>query len=158
MKRKPKGAKKRPETIQVWTYGKAQAALPYFASIVRSLREHGLEVLARRREVENLNARPGRPNRSTLIALQEAERQARVGEDCFEDALEELQALDIYSLDPLAGTALVPFVHNDQLAWYIFDLFDARPLSFWRFQSDPDDTRRPVTSMQRGTAQETFSA
>jgi len=82
---------------------------------------------------------------------------ALLAEDRFEDASPELAELYVYSLDPMQGTALVPFFHNDELAWYIFDLFDSRPLSFWRFQSDPDDTRRPITSMQKGTAQ-TFTA
>jgi hypothetical protein len=43
----------------------------------------------------------------------------------------------------------VPFVHDEQLAWYIFDLFDAPAFRFWRFQSDPEDTRRPITSKQK---------
>jgi hypothetical protein len=153
MKRQPKGAKKRTRSIQVWTYAQAQSALPYLTAIVRSLREHALEAIAHRRQLQRLNAQPGRPDRCTLIAMQEAERLYLLAEGHFEDAAEELQELDIFSLDPIQGTALVPFVHNDELAWYIFDLFDSRPLSFWRFQSDPDDTRRPITSMQRGTTQ-----
>jgi len=42
VKRQPKGAKERSQTIQVWTYEQAQAASPYIASILRSLREHAL--------------------------------------------------------------------------------------------------------------------
>jgi hypothetical protein len=66
-----------------------------------------------------------------------------------EDAA-ELAVLDVYSHDPVKGHALIPFVHDEQLAWYFFDLFDAEPFRFWRFQSDPDETRRPVTARQRG--------
>ena len=29
-------------------------------------------------------------------------------------------------------------------------IFDPQPFRFWRFQSDPDDTRRPVTPRQHG--------
>ena len=82
--------------------------------------------------------------------MQEAQRQALLAEGRYEDAADELQELDVYSLDPIQGTALIPFVHKDELAWYLFDLFDSRPLSFWLFQSDPEDTRRPITSMQKG--------
>jgi hypothetical protein len=151
VKRNPKGAKQRRRTMQVWTYDQAQAAASYLTSVVRSLREHGLEALARLREVQQITRRPGRPDRTALIAQQEAERQAAQAEDRFREAAEELQALDIYSLDPIQGQALVPFVHNDQLAWYVFDLFDPLPFRFWRYQSDPDNTRRPITPGQKDT-------
>ena len=155
MKRQPKGAKERAQTIQVWTYEQAQSAAPYVASILRSLREHALEALQHYHRAKRIANRPGRPNRSAIIAQQEAEREARRADDRFRDALNELQEMDIYTLDPIQGQALVPFVHNDQLAWYIFDLFDAQPLRFWRFQSDPEDTRRPVTAMQKGSFEAT---
>jgi hypothetical protein len=155
LKRNPKGARQRDHTLRVWTYAQARAAAPYIASIVRSLREHGLEALSRRRAAGRLADRPGRPDRKALINREEAERLALQAEDRFQDAAEELQALDVFSLDPVHGLALVPFVHNEQLAWYIFDLFDTQPFRFWRFQSDPDDTRRPVTSLQKGPAEAT---
>jgi len=155
VKRNPKGAKQRRQTLRVWTYAQAQAAQPYLTSVVRSLREHGLEALDQQRAFQLLAQRPGRPDRETLIAQQEAERQASLAEDRFQEAAEELQALDIYSLEPLQGQALVPFVHNEQLAWYIFDLFDPQRYRFWRFQSDPEDTRRPVTSLQKGPIETT---
>lgn len=153
MKRQPKGAKERTQTIQVWTYQQARAAAPYIASILRSLREHALEALQYAARAKRLADRPGRPNRSAIIAHQEAERDAQRADDHFRDALNELQEMDIYSLDPIQGQALVPFVHNDQLAWYVYDLFDAQPLRFWRFQSDPEATRRPITSMQKGASE-----
>jgi hypothetical protein len=155
MKRQPKRARQQPQTIQVWTYEQAQAATPYIASIVRSLREHALQALTHYQTAKRLANRPGRPDRAALIAQQEAEQQARRSDENFREALDELQALDIYTLDPIQGQALVPFVHNDQLAWYIFDLFDAQAYRFWRFQTDPEDTRRPVTSMQKGVSEAT---
>jgi hypothetical protein len=155
VKRQPKGAKERAQTIQVWSYEQARAAVPYISSILRSLREHALEALRHYHRVKRLANRPGRPDRATIIAQHEAEAEARRADERFRDALDELQEMDIYTLDPIQGQALVPFVHNDQLAWFIFDLFDAQPLSFWRFQSDPEDTRRPVTSMQRGASEAT---
>jgi hypothetical protein len=149
VKRKSKG-KAREKAIQVWTYDQARGAVPYLTSVVRSLREHALEALALQRQSQRLTAKPGRPDRDDLIAQQEAERQARAAEARLQETADELHALDVFSLDPVGGLALVPFVHEEQLAWYIFDLFDPQPFRFWRYQSDPDDTRRPVTSLQKG--------
>jgi hypothetical protein len=155
VKRQPKGAKERSQTIQVWTYEQAQAATPYLASILRSLREHALEALQHYHRAKRIANRSGRPSRSVIIAQHEAEKEARQADERFREALDELQDMDIYTLDPIQGQALVPFVHNDQLAWYIFDLFDSQPFRFWRFQSDPEDTRRPVTAMQKGVSEAT---
>jgi hypothetical protein len=149
VKRNSKG-KAREKSIQVWTYDQAQAAIPYITSVVRSLREHAVQALALQRKAQRLAAKPGRPGRDDMIARQEAERQAARAETELQEAADELHTLDVFSLDPIAGLALVPFVHDEQLAWYIFDLFDAQPFRFWRFQTDPDDTRRPVTPLQKG--------
>jgi hypothetical protein len=116
--------------------------------VVRSIREHALEVRSQRRLAKRLSDRPGRPTRNDLIAGQEAERVARRAEEELRSAVEELEALDSHSLDPSQGTALVPFIQEGQLAWYIFDLFDDRPFRFWRFQSDPDSTRRHLTALR----------
>lgn len=147
-----KGAKKTNETLRVWTYAQAQAASPYITSVVRSLREHALDTLACHKRLRRLNERPGRPDRRTLIAVQDAQRALARAEDEFQDAVGELEVLDVFSLDPVRGQALIPFVQEEQLAWYIFDLFDPKPFRFWRFQSDPDDTLRPITSRQQGLA------
>ena len=152
MKRNPKKARQRQQSLQVWTYAQAQAAIPYVASVVRSLREHALTALACQRKLEQIAKRPGRPDRTILIDQQEQERQLRQAESQLHDAAEELEALDVYTFDPIQGLALVPFVHDDQLAWFIFDVFDSQPFRFWRFQSDPDETRRPVTARQQGLA------
>ena len=149
MKRNSKGAKRR-RTIQVWTLAQAKSAAPYLTSVVRSLREHTLEALAGRRRLRAIDERPGRPDRAALIARQDADDAARRAEDEASRDADELLALDIQPLDPVHGQALVPFVHEEQLAWYVFDLFDPQPFRFWRFQSDPDDTRRPLTPRQHG--------
>jgi hypothetical protein len=155
MKRNPKSAKSRAEAIQVWTLAQAQAAVPYVNSVVRSLREHALDIQKYKLTVEKINHLAGRPKRDTLIAEQETKQDLTRAEHEFQDAADELQALDIYTLDPIRGQALVPFVHDEQLAWYIFDLFDANPFRFWRFQSDPEETRRPITSKQHGLVEPT---
>jgi hypothetical protein len=157
VKRNPKRARRSRETLRVWTFAEAQAAAPYLASVVRSLREHGLEALAQQRTAQRLAQRPGRPDRAALIAQQECAAEARRAEERFRSAAEELKALDVYTLDPLQGQALVPFVHEGQLAWYIFDLFDDQPFRFWRYQSDPDETRRPLTSRQKGLSETSWT-
>lgn len=152
MNRNRKGSKRRKQTIQPWTYEQARGVLPYLRSIVRSLREERLNALAENQKAAVLTARPGRPNRATLIAREEALRNTRAAEDRFEAALDELHVLDIYCLDPVRGEALVPFIHDEQLAWYVFDLFDDEPFRFWRLHSDPLETRRPRGEAQQGPA------
>src|SRR5437879_3710656 len=119
MNRNRKEAKRRRQTIQVWTYEQAQAALPYLASILRSLRDYQLEWHYQQRQVRQLAKRPGRPDRNRLISQQDTVEAARRARDNFQAALEELHALDIYCLDPIRGQALIPFIHADQLAWFV---------------------------------------
>jgi hypothetical protein len=135
-------------TLRLWAFDDAQAVVPYISSVMRSLREHHLEIQTKRRELQALAARPGRPDRTALIAEQEARRDLQKAEAEYQSALDELQELDIHPLDVPQGTALVPFVHDDQLAWYVFDLFDSQPIRSWRYQSDPDETRRKLTAAQ----------
>jgi hypothetical protein len=135
---------------RLWTLEAAQAAVPYFSSVARSLREHFLEILAKCRELQKLTERHGRPDRKALIEEQEARRDLQKAEQDFQDALEELSELNVQPFDPAQGMALVPFVQDDQLAAYVFDLFDSQPIRSWRYQSDPDGTRRPLTAPSLG--------
>jgi hypothetical protein len=152
-----KGAKEKSRVLRVWTFAEAQAAAPYISSVVRSLREHALDALACQRRAKALADRPGRPGRNTLIAQQDAERDGRLAESEFLEAAAELEQLDIFTLDPTRGQALIPFVHQEQLAWYIFDVFDPKPFRFWRFQTDPEDTRRPITAKEQGLTESTYT-
>src|SRR5262249_37875624 len=153
MNRKRKETKRRRQAVQVWTYSQAQAALPYVASIMKSLREHQLNAQRYQVEARRLADKPGRPSRETLIAQEEAARNEHAAEQQFQDTLEELQRLDVFCLDALAGQALIPFVHDDQLAWYVYDLFDETPLRFWRYHTDPLEMRRPLGDNQKGKAE-----
>jgi hypothetical protein len=90
--------------------------------------------------------RHGRPDRTAVIEEQEARRDLLKAEQDFRDALEEPGALGVQPLDAAQGVAPVPFVHDDQSAWYLFDRFDSRPIRSWRYQSDPEPTRRPLTA------------
>ena len=133
---------------RLWTLEAAQAAVPYFSSVARSLREHYLEMLAKRREVQLFTQRHGRPDRKALIEEQEARRDLEKAEQGYQDALEELCELNVYPHDPGQGVALVAFIHDNQMAWYIFDLFDSQPIHSWRYQSDPEETRRALPAPQ----------
>lgn len=145
-----KGAKATRETLQVWSLNQARSAIPYLTSVIRSMRDFALQSKSCRHRVVCLARQHGRPTRANLIALQEAERDAREAETRYLDASADLEALDVFTLDPIRGQALIPFVHEEQLAWFVFDLFEPKPLRFWRFQADPDDTRRPITPTQQG--------
>src|SRR6266446_176739 len=103
------------------------------------------------RIIERLARRPGRPDRGALIAHAEAVREAAEANERFESGLKELLRLHMYCLDPVRGLALIPFAHGDQLAWFVFDLFEANPLGAWRYHEDPLTTRRPLAELQATT-------
>ena len=46
------------------------------------------------------------------------------------------------------AAAVIPQVQDEQLAWYIFDLFDPHYFRSWRYQSDPEETRRKLTALR----------
>ena len=135
-------------TPRLWTLEEAQAAVPYFCSVARSLREHYLEILAKRREVQLLAERHGRPDRQALIEEQEARRDLQKAEQDYQDALDELRELNVHPHDPGQGMALVPFIQDNHWAWYVFHLFDSQPIRSWRYQSDPDGARRALPAPQ----------
>ncbi len=145
MKRHRNGSRKQRETIPVWTYDQARRVLPYVASIMRSLREHGLEAQQQHLTANRLAERARRPERAAILAHSAAVQGAKEAEERFHEALDELHTLDVYCLDPVAGLALIPFARDNRLAWFVFDLFDQNdPLRFWRYHQDPLETRRPI--------------
>ena len=158
MKRDQRGAKRHKRPVRVWTLAQARAALPYLSSVLRSLREHRLEALGRRRDAKQLAQRPGRPTRATLTAHADAVRDADEAEARAGHALDELRALDVRATDPVAGVAHIPFVRGDELAWFVFDLFDADPIQSWRFHADPPETRRPLDELDEESPESTWFA
>jgi hypothetical protein len=130
--------------VRTWTHAQAQSAQPYLASVVRSVREHFLEAIRGHNRVQQLSKDHGRPNRESIIALAEAQREFDEARQRFEDAENELNELDVYVLDPVQGLALIPFEQDERLAWFVFELFDDEPLNSWRFQEDSLETRRPI--------------
>jgi hypothetical protein len=144
MKRNRNGSRPQRTEIRVWTLEQARRAQPYITSVLTSLREHWLELKDRDRKAKHLANQPGRPDRTRLLAHAEAMRAAQAARDRWQDAEEELHALDVYCINPIRGEAVIPFAHDNQLAWYLFDLFEADPLRFWRYHTDPLDMRRPI--------------
>jgi len=132
--------------MRVYTPSRALATLTYVAPVVRSLREDTLELRRQRAAVRRL-ANSNRHDRDTLIAHQEAVTAVERAQLRCEETLEELKALDLWCQNPLEGIVLFPFAKGKQLAWFIFDLHDETPLQSWRFHSDSEDTRRPVSEL-----------
>lgn len=147
MNRQRKEPQEDTTLIRVWTHEQAQGVAPYIASVMRSLRNHRLEAQARDREASRLAAQPGRPSRAAMIAREEALEASRRELALFEEAMRELIALDIFCVDPLNGEAVIPFIHDEQLAWYIYDHFQANPLQFWRYNTDSMEIRRPIAQV-----------
>lgn len=152
MKRNHQESRRCRQVIPIWSYAQAQSAVPYIASIMRSLREHRLTAQSQQVQAVRIAAQPGRPDRTAMIAHQEALRAVGRAEDCYEEALQELQGLGIYCQAPIRGLALLPFVHEQLLAWFVFDLFADEPLVCWRYHSDTVETQRPMHEVKDGTA------
>lgn len=138
-----RGAKEPLRAIRLWTYPDAARAVPYIRSLTNSLREAWLGLQRERLRSRRLHDIP-KPSRAERIALQESANEAGKAEGDFDELLAELMKLDVFLLDPVQGLALIPFQEGEELAWYVFDLFDAEGLTSWRYHKDPIETRRPV--------------
>jgi len=146
-----KNKKRRRRILKIWSHAQAKSALPYIASVVRSIRDDRLEAQEHHLTAQRLAQQPGRPNRAAIIALEEATQAAERADERFQKAVRELHAIDVYCLDPIQGLALIPFVYENQLAWYVYDLFDEEPLRFWRYHGDSFETRRPLAELEVST-------
>jgi hypothetical protein len=131
-------------TKRLWTYEAAQSAVPYLRAVIRSLREHWVQMQSVRRQIQRLDSRPGRPARQTLIRRAMAVKELDQAHKNLEETFEELKAIDVFCLDPVQGLAMIPFCRGDEVAVYVFDLFSPQGLDAWRFQSDPLQMRRPL--------------
>src|SRR5262249_16307459 len=129
---------------RVWTYSEALRAVPYFRSLLRSLREHALDVQSARLQLWVMDDRPGRPDRKALIQREEVIREIARAQVRFEETAAELLALEVHSTDPVNGLALVPFAHGDRLAWFVVDLFAPEGLVGWRHEADAPEARWPL--------------
>jgi hypothetical protein len=143
--RKQSDQQPEPSTaLHLWTYEAALSAVPYLHAVVRSLREHWLHVQSARRQTQRLDSRPGRPDRQTLIRRAAVVQELGQADIQFEEASDELKAIDVSCPDPAQGVALIPFGKGDEFAWYVFNLFAPQGLEAWRFHGDPPKMRRPL--------------
>ena len=140
--------RQRAQVIPVWTYRQALKALPYLASVMKTIREYRLEARRHQLAAARLANSPGRPDRAAMIAEQEEAREARRAEERSQEGIHELQQLGIFCVDPIRGEALVPFARNEQLAWFVYDLFDPESLSAWRYHDDNLEMRRPISEVR----------
>jgi hypothetical protein len=114
----------------VWTHAQARAAVPYVASIMRSLREQRLEYFRHHLAAKRLAGKPGRPRRDTLLAHEEAVRAAGRADLEYHQTLAELNSLGFRCLDAVAGLAAVCVYHDEFVTEYVYDLFDSQPIRF----------------------------
>lgn len=134
-------------SLRMWKYPDALKAVPYLRSLVQSLRDEWLQMRQALQTVDRAKARPGRPNRDILILLDETQRDVERAEARLEEIVNEMLALSAYCVDPGAGLAVIPFLRGQELAWYVFDLFDPQGIVAWRLYSDPLETRRPLAEL-----------
>jgi hypothetical protein len=129
---------------RLWSYQAALTAVPYLRGVVRSLRKHWLQLRSARRQIQWLDSRPGRPDRQAFIRRETAVKELDQADFQLEETFAELNAIEVYCLDPVQGLALIPFGKGDALACYVFDLFSPQGLVAWRFHDDPLEKRRPL--------------
>ena len=134
-------------SLRMWTYPDAVKAVPYIRSLAQSLRDGWLELRQSQETVLRTKARPGRPNRDTLILLDDTQRHIERAEAGLEEIVAEMLTLSAYCVDPGAGLAVIPFLRGQELAWFVFDLFDPQGIVAWRLYSDPLEMRRPLAQL-----------
>lgn len=147
MKRHPDETREEAREVRFWTHEEARKAVPYIRSVLSSVREHGLEMQAQDGRARQLASQPGRPDRRSLIVQGETARRRDEARGQYLDAIDELEEIDVFCLDPIHGEAVIPFLHGEQPAWFIFDLFADEPLTQWRYHSDSVETYRPMQEM-----------
>jgi hypothetical protein len=144
MSRKQPSAERTARVFRLWSLDQAQKAVPYLRSVVTSIREQHLEAVSQTMQARRLEAAPGHSDRDRLIALEEARKAARQAAEVRDRAEEELNAIDAFCIDAVRGEAILPFIQDNQLAWYCFDLFDEPAIRTWRFHTDAPEHRRPL--------------
>lgn len=140
--------KGRSKTIAVWTSEQAHRAIPYIASIVRSLRDLQVAISAREVRLQHLQARPGRPDRNLLIEQDDLRKELDSLRRDFKATQAELEDLNVSLVDPAAGLAMIPIAHLDQLAWLVFELFEEPKITSWRYHTDNRERRRPLRDLR----------
>lgn len=149
MKKQRKQKTEETIALRIWTLLGAMKIVPYLRSVVKSLRDAWLEMRQAQEQVRRVETRPGRPDRDSLILLEESRRDLRRAEAKLEEIIDEMLPLSVYSVDPGGGLAVLPFLSSGALAWFVFDLFDPQGLVGWRLHSDSLETRRPLADIEQ---------
>jgi len=143
---------KRMRVLHLWTLPELQKAVPYLRSVIVSLREHWLDTLTTERHLNLAAQRPQSTQRNLLVAADDLREERRRAQQKFEDALEELNRIDVFLLDAVKGLALVPFRKEDDLAWFVFDQFSPRGIIGWRNHDDPIEKCLPLNLLEQPVA------
>ena len=91
--------------LHLWTYDAAVRAVPYLRAVVRSLREPWLHLQSARRQIEQLDSRPGRSDRQILIRRTLAVKELDQADIELEETSDELKAIDVYCAERRLGIA-----------------------------------------------------
>jgi Uncharacterized conserved protein (DUF2203) len=143
---KPRKKKsERMRALRLWSWSEVTKAAPYLRSVIGSLREHWLEVLAAQRRLDKSTQQKSPLSRAQMIEHEARKDERQRAQDKFDDALEELNRVEVFLLDPVQGMALIPFRKEDDLAWYFFDHFSADGVIGWRYHHDPIEECRPLS-------------
>jgi Uncharacterized conserved protein (DUF2203) len=145
---------KRMHALRLWTWDEVVKAIPYLRSITGSLREHWLDMLNAQRDIERGEKAKAPARTQQLLQNQKSLEERQRAQDKFEEALNELHGVEAFLLDPVRGTAAMPFRKEDDLAWYVFDHFAPRGVIGWRLQSDPDEECRPLQVLEDASAKD----
>ena len=139
---------KHMQVMHLWTWNEVAKAIPYLRSITGSLREHWLDMLHAQRDIDRAAKAKGRPGTQQLLQDQRRFAEREDARAQFNDALDELHGVEAYLLDPVQGTAVMPFRKEDELAWYLFDHFAPPGVIGWRYQNDAESECRPLNVLK----------
>jgi hypothetical protein len=148
---------KRLRILHLWTLNEVQKAIPYLRSVIGSLREHWLGTMNTQRTLELAAKHPDSHQRTHVFAREDMQDERQRMQHKFDDALDELNGIDVFLLDAVKGLALIPFRKDDDLAWFVFDQFVSRGLIGWRYHKDPIEECRPLTLLQEPIANDPVS-
>ena len=136
---------KRMKVLHLWSWSEAMKAVPYLHSIVGSLREHWLDVLNAQRKLDLADRLKKPAKRQQILEREMLEDDLERGQEKFNDALHELNGIDVFLLEPVRGLALIPFRKEDDLAWYVFDHFAPPGVVGWRYHNDAIEECKPLS-------------
>jgi len=142
---------KRMRALRLWSWSEVTKAVAYLHSVIGSLREHWLEVLRAQRQIDLASKQNSPANRQQIIDEASRADERQRAQTKFDDALEELNGIDVFLLDPVKGSALIPFRKEDDLAWYVFDHFAKPGVIGWRYHQDPIEECRPLETPVEAT-------